>query len=126
MKYPQLFSKIVMLGAGTLDPSLDNTPRADAEIRDNVLSKVFGNSSSFFYSQSPRHYAKKNLDLIKRTSPQLTLIVGTKDEVLDQNLRFFKYVRSLGLNPALVLLPGVNHSLKNYFMAGAEKIFKSF
>lgn len=126
LKYPQIFSNIVMIGAGTLDQALDNTPRADPVIRDNVLSSVFGSSDTYFYQQSPRYYANKNISTIKKMSLKITVIVGTDDEVLDQNQRFFNYLESLGIHTTLALLPGVRHSLKDYFTFGTADIFRSF
>lgn len=126
LKYPRIFNNVIMIGAGTLDESLDNTPRADSAIRDNVLSRVFGNSRSYFYQQSPRYIAKKNLGFIRQMSLRFTVIVGSDDEVLDQNRRFYEYLDSLGINARLVVLPGVRHNLKDYFTVGATEIFSSF
>jgi enterochelin esterase-like enzyme len=126
LKYPQIFDNVIMIGAGTLDESLDNTPRADSAIRDNVLSRMYGNSSSYFYQQSPRYLAKRNVYAIKQMNLRFTIIVGSDDEVMDQNRRFSQYLESLDINVRLVVLPGVRHNLKDYFTVGGTKIFKSF
>ncbi len=126
LKYPQIFRNVIIVGAGTLDESLDNTPRADSAIRDNVLSRVFGNSRSYFYQQSPRYYANQNVLTINQAGLKFTVIVGSDDEVLDQNRRFSEYLDSLRIDTRLVVLPGVRHNLKEYFTAGGVEIFRSF
>ena len=126
LKYPQIFKNVIMIGAGTLDESLDYTPRADPAIRDNVLSRVFGNSSIYFYQQSPIYYAKHNARTIKQTNLQITIIVGSDDEVLDQNRRFAQHLDSLSIDARLVVLPGLGHNLKDYLTAGGAEIFRSF
>jgi enterochelin esterase-like enzyme len=125
LKYPQIFNNVLVIGAGTLDESLDNTPRADSAIRDNVLNRVFGNSNSYFYQQSPRYFAKNNVRAIKQMNSRFTIIVGSDDEVLDQNLSFSQYLDSLGIEPRLIVLPGVRHNLKDYFTVGGPEIFTS-
>lgn len=113
-KYPQAFHRLLMFGAGTLDPDLNNTPRADPAIRNRVFASVFGNSRHFFYSQSPRSLAQR-YQLSNSKSPiSIAIFAGSQDEVLGQNERFSAYLTGLGIKHSFHLLEGVSHSLREY------------
>ena len=114
-KYSQVFGRIVMIGAGTLDPDLSNTPRADARTRDYVMSHVFGSSTEYFFKQSPRYLSSQYSRHAFQNPISITIVVGDQDEVYSQNLAFYKYLISLGLEPRLFVLSNVKHDLKSYF-----------
>ena len=126
LKFPNIFGNIVMVGAGTLDVSLDNTPRASKSTKEQVMRNIYGNDENYFYSSSPRSLA---ISSVARTKPKakssITIIVGTSDEVYDQNIRFSDYLKRAGYETRFIPLPGVHHSLKEYVRAAHVALFGS-
>lgn len=125
-KYPNIFGSIVMVGAGTLDSTLDNTPRASRSVRDSVMQKVYGNDEAYFLSNSPRSISKSSP---ARRNPNvmidITIIAGTADEVYEQNQNFNTYLESIGYRTKFISLLGVPHNLRDYVQAARVALFGS-
>lgn len=125
-KYPGLFGRIIMIGSGTLDANLDETPRARPEARDRILNMVSGGDRNYFYSQSPRRLAELNRLKIKQLAPSISIVVGDLDEVYDQNIRFSNFLNRLGIKHQWLVLPGVSHSLRGYIDAMGDSFSQLF
>ena len=123
LKFRDLFGHIIMVGAGTLDDSLDHTPRANQQIKLSVLNDVYGGSDAYFYEQSPRFEALTN----KQKSPDypisITIIVGEEDEVYSQNLNFSEFLRQHGYDNLFLSLPGISHNLRDYLFLSQDALF---
>jgi len=125
-KYPNIFGNIVMVGAGTLDSTLDDTPRASKSVRDDVLQNVYGNDKTYFSSSSPRSISRLSP---ARTDPNLsvniTIIAGMLDEVYEQNVSFNTYLKGIGYRTNFISLPRVPHSLRHYVQGAHVPLFGS-
>jgi len=122
LKYPQLFGTVLLIGSGTLDEDLDNTPMANTSIRDEVFNRVYGDDSTYFYHQSPRYLVIHNLQSITQYPPKILFIVGAFDQVLDQNQRFYDYLKSHGITSSFRVLPHTSHDLQSYLRASRNQI----
>ena len=126
LKFPNIFGNVVMIGAGTLNSSLDETPRASSEIRDRVMQSVYGNDPRYFFSNSPRSLASmSSARSMNENDFKITIIVGTKDETYRQNYEFDQHLRALGYKTRFIPLPGVSHSLRSYIQAARKAVFES-
>ena len=122
-KYNKIFSRVVMVGAGTLDESLEDTPRANEMTKRQVLDNVFGGSDLYFYQQSPRFFLKAHKKDLLSNPLDISIFVGTQDEVYPQNLDFSRFLLNQGVPNRLVSLPGINHSLKSYIFHSGNALF---
>ena len=122
-KYNKIFSRVVMVGAGTLDESLEDTPRANEMTKRQVLDNVFGGSDLYFYQQSPRFLLKAHKKDLLSNPLDISIFVGTQDEVYPQNLDLSRFLLNQGVPNRLVSLPGINHSLKSYIFHSGNALF---
>ena len=86
IKHNKIFSRVVMVGAGTLNESLDDTPRANEVTKQRVLDNVYGGSDLYFYQQSPRYLSTIHKQELNSNPLDISIFVGTEDEVYIQNL----------------------------------------
>ena len=123
IKYNKIFSRVVMVGAGTLDESLDETPRANEITKRQVLDNVYGGSDSYFYQQSPRFLLTAYKKELLSNPLDISIFVGIEDEVYPQNLDFSRFLVNQGVPNRFVSLPGINHSLKSYIFHSGNALF---
>jgi len=123
LKFRNLFGHIIMVGAGTLDDSLDDTPRANQQTKLSVLNEVYGGSDSYFYEQSPRFEAFTNKHNTSAYPTSITIIVGEEDEVYSQNLNFSEFLLQHGYNNRFISLPGIGHNLRDYLFFSQDALF---
>jgi len=123
LKFSELFGHIIMVGAGTLDDSLDYTPRANQQTKLSVLNDVYGGSDTYFYEQSPRFQALTNQHKSSNYPISITIIVGEEDEVYSQNLRFSEFLRQHGYDNLFLSLPSISHNLRDYLFFSQDALF---
>lgn len=122
-KYPELFSRLLMMGSGTLDLELTDTPRADVETKERLYKAIYGGNQQFFAANSPRSLAEINKKKI-RDNLAVVIVVGRDDETYRANLEFSAFLKKVGITNSLVILPDVSHSLKEYMMALSNRIWQ--
>ena len=123
IKHNKIFSRVVMVGAGTLNESLDDTPRANEVTKQRVLDNVYGGSDLYFQQQSPRYLSTIHKQELNSNPLDISIFVGTEDEVYIQNLNFSRFLANKGITNRLVSLPGINHSLKSYIFHTGNTLF---
>jgi len=70
-KYPELFCAISMLGAGPLQPELNQAPRVGAQGREQILQDAFGGDMMYFKAQSPWMLAARNAGALRGKCPSV-------------------------------------------------------
>ena len=123
LKYSDHFGHIIMVGAGTLNESLENTPRANNQTKMSVLNTVYGGSDDYFYEQSPRFEALQNKKALLNNPISITIVVGKEDEVYSHNVDFSGFLREQDIRHRLVSLPGISHNLREYIMMSKGALF---
>lgn len=108
-RYPELFGSVSMMGAGPMQETLEQTPRASRVRADDLLRDVYGGSQQRFLEVSPRRYAEQNAAILARTA-RLRLVIGDRDETFRNNLDFHAHLRRLGIPHDWIVLPGVGHN----------------
>jgi len=109
-RYPQMFTAVLMLAAGPLQPELWSTPRASDEERGRLMKTVYGDDMGFFREQSPWSQAEQAVKAGAKL-PRFRQIVGTADETYPANLEFHRHLKALGVEHEYVELSGVRHAL---------------
>lgn len=108
-RYPELFGAVSMMGAGPMQETLEQTPRASRVRADDLLREVYGGSQQRFLEMSPRRYAEQNAAVLARTA-RLRLVIGDRDETFQNNLDFHAHLLRLGIPHDWIVLPGVGHN----------------
>ena len=106
--YPELFRNVSMIGAGPMQETLDRTPRASRVQAEDLLRTVYGGDQDRFRAVSPRRYAEQNAAALARDS-RLRLVIGDRDETLQNNRDFHAHLTRLGIPHDWIVLPGVSH-----------------
>jgi len=115
-KHTDLFRAASIVGAGPLQPELNNTPRASRIQASDLLKRAFGGDQAKFRAASPRVIAERNA----RTIAQGTLVrmvVGDKDETFGNNEDFHRHLESLRIPHTWAVIPGVGHDPDRVFNA---------
>ena len=107
-RYPELFRSVSMIGAGPMQETLERTPRASRVQVEELLRDVYGGGQDRFRAVSPRRYAEQNAATLARGS-RLRLIIGDRDETLQNNQDFHFHLTRLGIPHEWIVLPGVGH-----------------
>jgi len=107
-RYPELFRSVSMMGAGPMQETLDRTPRASGIQADDLLRDVYGGDQDRFRAVSPRRYAEQNAATLARGS-RLRLVIGDRDETLENNRDFHEHLTRLGIPHDWIVLPGIGH-----------------
>jgi enterochelin esterase-like enzyme len=107
-RYPELFRSVSMMGAGPMQETLERTPRASRVQAEDLLRDVYGGGQDRFRSVSPRRYAAQNAATLARDS-RLRLVIGDRDETLENNRDFHEHLTRLGIPHDWIVLPGVGH-----------------
>jgi enterochelin esterase-like enzyme len=107
-RYPELFRSVSMMGAGPMQETLERTPRASGVRADDLLRDVYGGGQDRFRAVSPRRYAEQNAATLARDS-RLRLVIGDRDETLENNRDFHEHLTRLGIPHDWIVLPGVGH-----------------
>jgi enterochelin esterase-like enzyme len=107
-RYPELFRSVSMIGAGPLQETLERTPRASRVQVEELLRDVYGGGQDRFRAVSPRRYAEQNAATLARGS-RLRLVIGDRDETLENNRDFHEHLTRLGIPHDWIVLPGVGH-----------------
>lgn len=107
-RYPELFRSVSMMGAGPMQETLERTPRASRVQLEDLLRDVYGGGQDRFRAVSPRRYAEQNAATLARDS-RLRLVIGDRDETLENNRDFHEHLTRLGIPHDWIVLPGVGH-----------------
>ena len=107
-RYPELFRSVSMMGAGPMQETLERTPRASGVRADDLLRDVYGGDQDRFRAVSPRRYAEQNAATLARVS-RLRLVIGDRDETLENNRDFHEHLTRLGIPHDWIVLPGIGH-----------------
>jgi enterochelin esterase-like enzyme len=107
-RYPELFRSVSMMGAGPMQETLERTPRASRVQAEDLLRDVYGGGQDRFRAVSPRRYAEQNAAILARDS-RLRLVIGDRDETLENNRDFHEHLTRLGIPHDWIVLPGVGH-----------------
>ncbi len=107
-RYPELFANVSIMGAGPMQETLDRTPRASRVQAQDLLRDVYGGGQDRFQAVSPRRYAAQNAAALARDT-RLRLVVGDRDETLQNNQDFHVYLTRLEIPHDWIVLPGVGH-----------------
>jgi enterochelin esterase-like enzyme len=107
-RYPELFRNVSMMGAGPMQETLERTPRASRVRAEDLLRDVYGGGQDRFRAVSPRRYAEQNAATLARAS-RLRLVIGDRDETLENNRDFHEHLTRLGIPHDWIVLPGVGH-----------------
>ena len=107
-RYPELFRSVSMMGAGPMQETLERTPRASRVQAEDLLRDVYGGGQDRFRAVSPGRYAEQNAATLARDS-RLRLVIGDRDETLENNRDFHEHLTRLGIPHDWIVLPGVGH-----------------
>ncbi|MFN7620245.1 MAG: alpha/beta hydrolase [bacterium] len=107
-RYPELFRSVSMMGAGPVQETLERTPRASRVRAEDLLRDVYGGGQDRFRAVSPRRYAEQNAATLARDS-RLRLVIGDRDETLENNRDFHEHLTRLGIPHDWIVLPGIGH-----------------
>jgi enterochelin esterase-like enzyme len=107
-KYPGMFCAISMLGAGPLQPELNQAPRVGAKGREQILQDAFGGDMTYFRAQSPWLLAEQNAAALRGKMP-IRQVIGDRDETCAFNRDFHERLVKLGIQHTFTVLPGVGH-----------------
>ena len=107
-RYPELFRSVSMMGAGPMQETLERTPRASRVQAEDLLRDVYGGGQDRFRAVSPRRYAEQNAATLARDS-RLRLVIGDRDETLENNRDFHEHLTRLGIPHDWIVLPGIGH-----------------
>jgi enterochelin esterase-like enzyme len=108
LRYPELFRNVSMMGAGPMQETLERTPRGSRIQAADLLRTVYGGDQDRFRAVSPRRYAEQNAAALARDS-RLRLVIGDRDETLQNNRDFHAHLTRLGIPHDWIVLPGVSH-----------------
>jgi len=107
-RYPELFGSVSIMGAGPMQETLDRTPRTSGLAAEEVLRAIYGGDQERFRALSPRRYAEQNAAILSRSS-RIRLVIGGRDETLQNNADFHGHLVGLGIQHDWIVLPGVGH-----------------
>ena len=106
--HPGLFGAVSLMGAGPLQESLEETPRASRLQAQDLLQRVYGGDEARFREVSPRRLAEGNAAVLARDT-RLRMVIGDRDETLGNNRDFHDFLKGLGIPHDWIVLPGVGH-----------------
>lgn len=107
-KFPEMFATVSMMGAGPLQGDLTgNAPRKKGRAIE-VLEATYGGDPVYFLEVSPRTLAARNSAVIARTV-RLRMVIGSRDETLENNEEFHQHLNSLGIPHEWIVLEGIGH-----------------
>ncbi len=107
-KYPETFGAVSIMGGGPLQETLTRTPRASSKQVDELMREVYGGKQENFRAVSPRRHAADNAAVIARHS-LVRVVIGSRDNLFDNNLDFHKYLVGLGITHDWVVVEGIGH-----------------
>ena len=107
-KYPETFGAVSIMGGGPLQETLTRTPRASFKQVDELMREVYGGKQENFRAVSPRRHAADNAAVIARHS-LVRVVIGSRDNLFDNNLDFHKYLVGLGITHDWVVVEGIGH-----------------
>ncbi len=115
-KYPDLFAGVSLLGAGPLQPKLEQAPRVGIRGRDAILATVFGGDQEAYFARSPWHLAEKNVEILRK-GPLIRQALGDRDETFGFNRDFHEHLVGLGIPHRWIALPGLGHDTMDVLAA---------
>lgn len=107
-KYPEMFRAVSIMGAGPMQETLTQTPRASRVQAEELLTRVYGGSQERFLEVSPRTLAKANAETIAKGS-LVRMVIGDRDETYGNNLAFHEHLESLQIPHEWRVLRGIGH-----------------
>lgn len=107
-KYSEKFCAISMLGAGPLQPELNQSPRVGARGRERILQDAFGGDMEYFKAQSPWVLAERNAMALRGGMP-IRQVIGDRDETCAFNRDFHERLVKLDIPHTFTVLPGIGH-----------------
>lgn len=108
-KYPERFGAVSIMGAGPLQETLSNTPRASPVSAAQLLQRVYGGEQAQFLAVSPRRLAEVRAATL-RAGSLIRVVVGDQDETYANNRAFHEHLQRLGIPHEWTVLPGVPHN----------------
>lgn len=108
-EYPELFAGVSLLGAGPLQPRLEQTPRVGIRGREVILSTIFGDDQDYYYVQSPWHLAEAGAGKLREGGQRIRQALGDRDETFGFNRDFHEHLEGLGIPHEWIVLPGLGH-----------------
>jgi S-formylglutathione hydrolase FrmB len=120
-KFPSLSGSVSILAGGPLQEEFNanEAPRASPREAQALLDTVYGGDQEYFKSQSPWLLAERNADTV-RGKRRIRLVVGERDNVLDNNRTFDARLTALNIPHTFVVLPGASHNLREVIDALGE------
>ncbi len=104
--HPGLFGAISLMGAGPLQETLEDTPRASRLQAEDLLRRVYGGDEVRFREVSPRRLAERNAAVLARDT-RLRMVIGDRDETLGNNRDFHDFLKGRRLR----FLFGCKHTI---------------
>lgn len=133
-KYPELFGAVSILSGGPLQQVFDvNTaPRATPAGAQAVFDAIWGGDQEYYRAQSAWALAERNAEAIRRMRA-IRMIVGDKDNVLENNRKFDAHLTGLKIPHTFTVVPGAGHgelakiasALGDEFFAFYGRVFSS-
>ena len=114
-KHPQRFHSVVAYGA-TLSSAADAKKHLG-----KIYSRMFGGDEAKFQANNPMHLAERRASALKDL--RVRLVVGTRDEFLEENQRLFKRLVALGVEATLKEVPGTPHKKQPLYEEEAVESF---
>jgi enterochelin esterase-like enzyme len=107
-KFPELFGSVSIVGAGPLQDTLTQAPRASGKTAADVMREVYGNDPAHFVAVSPRQLAKENAARLREQS-RMRLVIGDRDNIFSNNQDFHEHLVGLGIPHDWIIVEGVGH-----------------
>lgn len=107
-KFPELFGSVSIVGAGPLQNTLTQAPRASGKTAADVMREVYGNDPAHFIAVSPRQLAWENAARLKERS-RVRLVIGDRDNTFSNNRDFHEHLVGLGIPHDWIIVEGIGH-----------------
>jgi enterochelin esterase-like enzyme len=119
-KFPELFGSVSIVGAGPLQDTLTQAPRASGKTAADVMREVYGSDPAHFVAVSPRQLAKQNAARLKEWS-RVRIVIGDRDNTFSNNRDFHEYLVGLGIPHDWIVVEGVGHDPMAILQALGER-----
>ena len=125
-KYPNLFGRISILGAGPMQPDFDpdSGARELKSARKRIMKEVYGGDKDYFYKQSPWALAIRNADKIR--GKKIRILVGENDPMKQPNIMFHQHLLKLGIPHQFHVVPGVGHRVMQLLVSIGDKNWRFY
>ncbi len=108
-KHPDLFGAVSILAGGPLQQVFTNSPRVGARGRERVMHDLFGDDPAYFTAQSPWDLAGRNVAALTSGATRVRMVIGDRDEMLENVRTFENRLKSLGIPHEYVEVPSAGH-----------------